>query len=89
MRLAEGYQLREAAGEYWLLNMNQKGVPYQGPLSINSVGAEIWNYLQTGETIAGIVEKISRKYDMAKNEIQEDVLAFCNQLTAQGILVEG
>ena len=89
MRLAKGYQLRTAAGGFWLLNMEQKGVPYESPLSINSVGAEIWNHLQAGETAKTIVENLSKQYEISKDEIQEDVLAFCSQLKALGILIEG
>ena len=89
MRLAKGYQLRAAAGEYWLLNMEQKGVPYQSPLSINSVGAELWKQLQAGKSTESIVTELSEQYEISKENIQEDVLAFLDQLKTLGILIEG
>lgn len=89
MHLAKGYQLRAAAGGYWLLNMEQKGVPYQCPLSVNSVGAEIWKHLQNGEATERIVSTLSEQYTVSEKEIAEDVVAFCNQLKALGILTEG
>ncbi len=88
MRVAKKYQLRAAAGGYWLLNMEQRGVPYQSPLSVNAVGAEIWNRLSAGESTAAIVENLSIQYETSKEEIQEDVLAFISQLEALGILEE-
>ncbi len=87
MQIAKGYQLRTAAGGYWLLNMEQKGVPYQSPLSINSAGAEIWSRLKAGETTSSIIENLSTQYGVSREEIQEDVLAFFSQLETMGILV--
>ena len=35
------YQLRYAAGIYWLLDMSQPGYPYRKPLPLNEMGAAI------------------------------------------------
>jgi DNA-binding CsgD family transcriptional regulator len=88
MEIAKGYQLRAAAGQYWLLNMEQKGVPYQGPVVFNAMGAEIWNRLQKGKTSATIAEELSIQYETSSKEILEDVLEFCEQLKKQGIIIE-
>ena len=88
MEIVKGYQLRAAAGQYWLLNMEQKGVPYQGPVALNAMGAEIWNRLQRGKTSAVIAEELSIQYETSSEEILEDVLAFCEQLKKQGIIIE-
>jgi DNA-binding CsgD family transcriptional regulator len=88
MEIVKGYQLRAAAGQYWLLNMEQKGVPYQGPVALNAMGAEIWNRLQKGKTSATIAEELSIQYETSSKEILEDVLEFCEQLKKQGIIIE-
>lgn len=88
MEIVKGYQLRTAAGQYWLLNMEQKGVPYQGPVALNAMGAEIWNRLQRGKTSAAIAEELSIQYETSSEEILEDVLVFCEQLKKQGIIIE-
>lgn len=88
MEIVKGYQLRAAAGQYWLLNMEQKGVPYQGPVALNAMGAEIWNRLQKGKTSATIAEELSIQYETSSEEILEDVLVFCEQLKKQGIIIE-
>ena len=43
------YQLRYAAGQYWLLDMEQEGSPYKHPKNLNCVGAEIWKRMESGQ----------------------------------------
>ena len=42
------YQLRYAAGIYWLLDMSQPGYPYRKPLPLNEMGASIWRMMEKG-----------------------------------------
>ena len=55
--MSERYQLRHAAGCYWLLDMEQSGKDYIGPIVLNESGAEIWNRLQAGGTIDQVAEE--------------------------------
>jgi len=86
---AFGYQLRQAAGQYWLLNMEQPGIPYQGPIMLNEMGAEIWRRLAGGKTKEDIVKELGAEYDVPTGEIEEDVQLFYKQLVSQGIITEG
>ena len=54
------YQLRRAAGRYWLLDMEQEGVPYRRPLCMNEMGAAVWELLVRGLDREGIVEELCR-----------------------------
>lgn len=42
------YQLRCAAGKYWLLDMEQDGEPYRPPLMLNESGAYIFRQYKIG-----------------------------------------
>lgn len=86
-KVAEGYQLRQAAGSYWLLNMNQKGIPYQPPVMLNEIGAKIWEKLKKGWTPENIAEDISKEYQILQTEAMEDVWLFCSKLLEHGILI--
>lgn len=44
-----GYELRKAAGLYWLLDLRQDGEHYKPPLAMNEMGAEIFKYRQLGD----------------------------------------
>ena len=88
-RKMEEYQLRSAAGKYWLLHMEQKGIPYERPLQLNVIGAEMWRLIRAGKTTGQIVEYLAREYDAPEEEVQEDVEQFYQQLENYGILIEG
>lgn len=79
------YQMRYAAGLYWILDMEQKGVPYRKPLATNEVGARIWKAFVLGETEEGIAEKLSVEYQVSRDEIREDIAQFWLQLEQYGI----
>ena len=70
------YQLRYAAGMYWLLDMEQPGVPYKKPLSMNEIGADIFRMMAKGFKREQIVEKLCREYQMSKSVIMSDVEQF-------------
>ncbi len=86
--MLERYQLRYAAGQYWLLDMEQEGVPYKRPMSMNAIGAEIWEMLKKGWTIEQMTEVFTKEYEVDKEEIREDILQFQKQLTAYGVAIE-
>jgi len=89
IKVNKAYQLRHAAGQYVLLHMEQSGVPYESPLIINAVGAEIWNGLQMEEGLEEIAEKLSRMYQVPAEEIKEDTEQFIEQLMLKGIVTKG
>ena len=80
------YQLRYAAGLYWLLDMGQSGQNYHRPLPLNAAAAEIWQSLVNGEKTEEIADMICRKYGTSKEEAMSDVREFFEQLAAEGIL---
>lgn len=85
--MLERYQLRYAAGQYWLLDMEQPGVPYKRPMSMNAVGAEIWELLSKGCTIEQTTEVLMKEYLVSKEEIHEDIRQFQKQLEAYGVVI--
>lgn len=85
--MLERYQLRYAAGQYWLLDMEQTGMAYKRPMSMNGVGAEIWKMLEKGWSIEGISEVFMKEYGVDKEEIREDIIQFQKQLAAYGVVI--
>lgn len=79
------YQLRYAAGMYWLLDTWQEGVPYCAPLSMNEVGAHIWNMMLQGLDREQIVEALCKEYGAAREIVLPDVEQFQAKLTEYGI----
>ncbi len=80
----ERYQMREAAGMYWIMDMEQEPLQYKPPICINSVGAWIWENLASGLSREETVQKFALRYDIPIEEARHDCQAFFAQL--QGIL---
>lgn len=83
------YQLRKAAGRYWLLNMEQPGFPYKQPVVINEAGAFIWQNLADGLSVTCIAEKLGKEYNIPEEEAHQDIMQFMNQLEGQRISCKG
>ena len=79
------YQLREAAGCYWLIDMSQSGRTWQQPLRLNETGAFLLQGVYEGKTREKLAAALAAHYEMDAEELQEDVDAFLAQLKAHQI----
>lgn len=78
------YQLRYAAGTYWLLNTEQRGTAYVRPLALNASGAYIWRMLCDGFDKTAIVDRLCAEYGLAREAALKDVEEFSEQLRQYG-----
>jgi hypothetical protein len=76
----QNYQLRHAAGKYWLLTMNQQGFDYHRPLALNESGAFLWELLAEGLGRREAAGRLAQEYGLTENEALQDVDAFIRQL---------
>ncbi len=77
---SNGYELRKAAGLYWLLALQQSGEKYKPPLVMNGMGAVIFKYRQMGDNEEEIIRKISSRYDTDPDTLRRDVISFLKKL---------
>lgn len=80
------YQLRKAAGKYWLLHMAQEGAAYAKPIALNESGAEIWRMLEKGEAPERAAEAFAGCYGITQEEALSDIRQFIRQLEARGVI---
>lgn len=86
---AHRYQLRHAAGLYWLIDMKQSGDTYISPVPLNEVGAKIWEMFESGMSEAEICGWLSDEYKISPEQAQSDVRDFVTQLEAQKVIFGG
>ena len=79
------YQLRYAAGLYWLLDMEQSGYFYVSPLPMNECGAQIWNMLESGMSEEAICKRLCEKYEISPKQAHRDVHDFMVQLKTKKV----
>lgn len=81
------YQLRKAAGLYWLVDMEQSGADRQDPVMFNESGAYIWKQYERLKSEKAVAEELSREFGVPEREGLADVSQFLQQLRAQGIVL--
>lgn len=79
------YQMRRAAGIYWLIDMEQGKTEYQRPIPMNETGAFIWERASAGKTAAVIAKELAEHYSVSEAETIADVRQFFELLEAKGI----
>lgn len=84
----ERYQLRKAAGLYWLLDMEQDGKERKKPIVMNECGAFIWNQYLKMHTKEEIVKMLCQAYEVSEEEAGADVTAFMEEIKEQEIDLE-
>lgn len=53
---------------------------------LDPVGARIWQLLSQTSSLADIVERLSREYDVTPEQAESDVVRFVEELKANGLL---
>lgn len=81
----ERYQLRFAAGLYWLLDMQQDGVDFVQPTTFNESGAYVWRRIERGMKPDEIAKDFGKDYGIEYEEAKADVEGFLRQLHMKGI----
>lgn len=81
----ERWQLRHAAGAYWLLDMEQGTGSRKTPLSLNAAGAELWELLIGGVEEEAAADMLCSRYQLDRQSALRDVRDFIAGLEAQGI----
>ena len=84
--MSERYQIKRAAGIYWLLDMEQDGFPeYTKPVPLNDSAKELWDMLKSGMTTEEMAEEISAGTGIPVDEMRKDIGEFVEQLQKRGI----
>lgn len=82
------YQLRKAAGLYWLVDMEQSGVERQEQIVLNESGAYIWRQYQRLQSETKVAEVLSREFGISAQEGLADIRQFFQQLKEQGLDIQ-
>ena len=64
MKKKNRYQLRRAAGVYWLLDMEQDGLSCERPIMLNECGAFLWQRFRDGKTKEAAVQELCAEYEI-------------------------
>lgn len=86
MKIDKAFILREIAGEYVIIPTGKTLLSFNGLLSVNGIGAFLWERLQTEVTREELVEAVLNEYDIDEETAGADIDEFLGILTEKQIL---
>lgn len=78
MKMKKDFVMREIDGEYLLIPANATALEFNGIITVNEVGAFIWNQLSSCETEEDVVSAILQEYDVDEETARTDLGEFLN-----------
>lgn len=86
MKVDNTFVLREIAGDYIIIPTGKAALEFNGLITVNEIGAFLWNKLQNEVTFDELVQEILAEYDVQEKIAREDIKEFLEQLMRGGIL---
>ena len=83
LHLSPDVIFRELDGESVVLDLSSGR--YFG---LNAVGTRVWQLIQQGQPVDGLIQAVRAEYDADVNAVERDVLALLEDLKIRGLVVE-
>lgn len=86
MKIEKSFILREIAGDYVIVPTGKTALEFNGMITVNELGAFIWEKLGEEITMKELVEAICKEYEVDKETAGKDAEEFIGLLKENGIL---
>ena len=87
MKIKEGLLLKEIAGNYIIVPLNDELVDLNAMININDTGAFLFKLLQEGSTEEELCKALTSEYDVSEEEAKADISDFIRMLTENSMLM--
>lgn len=86
MQVKMQFVMRQVAGEYLLVPVGSTPRTINGLITVNEVGAFLWEQLPDAEDTDALTDAVTEVYDVTREQAAADVAEFLQQLREVGIL---
>lgn len=86
MKIKDGFMLRQIAGSWVVVPLEQRVVEFNGLMTLNESGAMLWKLLETGAEIGDLVKAITNEYAIDVNTAKKDIKELLDNLEAKGLI---
>ena len=86
MQVSKDYLLRTIAGETILIPSGAAAQKFNGLVTVNAIGAFIWDVLQNPTDLDELVEHITEEYEVDADTARRDAEEFLSELRRIGAL---
>lgn len=88
MKIKEGYILKKVAGENIVIATGEARLSFNGIITFNEVGAEVFDRLDGTRTLEQIVDEIAAIYNAPREIIEADIKKLIDKMKKQGLIEE-
>ena len=86
MKLKREFGLRQIAGDHLLIPVGKTALDMNGMLTLNEMGAFLWQKLPQAQTEAELTDLVLAEYEADRATVEKDVAEFLDKLRKLGIL---
>lgn len=86
MRIKNGFVLREIAGKYVVIATGEASKEFNGMITLNQTGKEIWEGVTNGLSVEAIAERLVGNFDVSMEKALEDTKKMIASMEQAGFL---
>ena len=86
MKLKKDFVLRQVSGSWVVLPIGSNSVNFDGMITLNESGALLWEALERGADIDGMVDALTSEYVIDRETAVQDINEFLSKLRSAGCL---
>ena len=88
MKIKDGYILKEVAGSNIVIATGKQKLNFNGIMTFNRVGADVFNMLDGTNSVDEIVAKIANDYGVSVERVKTDVENLIKKMKEHNLLDE-
>jgi hypothetical protein len=88
MKVKEDYLLRNVAGSHIVVPVGEGSLDFSGVITLNEVGAFLWEKLQSDTTEEELLLALLGEYDVDENTAKADISEFISKLKGADLLAD-
>lgn len=88
MKIKEGYILKKVAGENIVIATGEARLSFNGIITFNEVGAEVFERLDGTRTLEQIADEIASIYNAPREIIESDIKKLIEKMKNHGLIEE-
>lgn len=86
MKIKQGFVLRRVLDEAIVIASGEASKSFHGMVKLNDSAADIWGWIENGDSEADIAAKLAEKYELSEEKASADTKAMISQMSEAGFL---
>ena len=88
MKIKDGFILKDVAGSKIVIAIGEERFNFNGVITFNEVGADVFNMLDGSNSVEEIVAKISEEYNAPYEVVKTDVEKLIEKMRKHNLIEE-